>query len=185
MKKCDWCLIDPLYEQYHDEEWGVPVHDDRTHFEALSLEVMQAGLSWLTILKRREQLRKIFDQFEVEKVMHYDESDVERILNQPGAIRHRQKITSIIHNAKCFKTIQQEYGSFDQYIWQFVNNQTIVHSHNTLATIPSSSPLSDQITQDLKAKGFKFIGTTIIYAYLQAIGIIDDHLNTCFKKAKA
>ncbi|MBN2155286.1 MAG: DNA-3-methyladenine glycosylase I [Candidatus Lokiarchaeota archaeon] len=170
-----------LMEKYHDEEWGVPVHNDKELFEFLILEGAQAGLSWSTVLKKRENYRKAFDNWDYLKIAQYNSADIARLLEDKGIIRNRLKIESAIQNARIFKTIQKEFGSFDSYIWGFVEGQPLKHSIADWSESPSKTPLSDQISKDLKKKGMKFVGSTIIYAYLQAIGIVNDHLTSCFR----
>ncbi len=184
LTRCPWCGDNPLYVKYHDEEWGVPVHHDHLHFEFLVLEAMQAGLSWLLVLKKRENFRQAFAGFDPEKVVLFGPEDVERLLQDSGIIRNRMKIQATINNAARFLEVQQEYGTFDQYIWGFVNHQPVVNHWQTMAEVPANSPLSDRISKDLKKRGFKFVGTTVIYAHLQAIGMIDDHLMGCFKRSE-
>lgn len=181
--RCDWCLGNELYIKYHDEEWGKPVYDDRVLFEFLVLESMQAGLSWLTILRKRENFRQAFDNFDVEKVSQYDEDKVLELLNNSGIIRNRQKIEAAINNAKCFIEIQKEFGSFSNYQWGFVNHKPIINHYDSIKEIPAKSELSDLIAKDLKKRGFKFLGSTIIYAHLQAVGVIDDHIDSCMFKS--
>lgn len=170
-----------MYIKYHDEEWGVPVHDDRKHFEFLILEGVQAGLSWLTILKKRENYRKAYDNFDVKKVSEYDEAKIEELMNNPDIIRNRRKIEASINNAKKFLEVQKEFGSFDNFIWSFVDNNVVKNHWKDLSEIPATSELSDKVSKELKRRGFKFVGSTIIYAHLQAIGLINDHLVTCFR----
>ncbi len=179
--RCPWCGTDPLYIRYHDHEWGVPVHDDPAMFEFLILETFQAGLSWLTILRKREHFRKAFAGFDVEKVALFTEKDINRLMLNEGIVRNRLKITSAIGNAKAFIRIQNEFGSFCQYLWAFVNHQPVQSNINSMAEIPASTPLSDAISKDMKKRGFKFVGSTIIYAHLQACGLVNDHLVTCFR----
>lgn len=174
------CIRD-RYIKYHDEEWGVPVHDDRKHFEFLILEGVQAGLSWLTILKKRENYRKAYDNFDVKKVSEYDEAKIEELMNNPDIIRNRRKIEASINNAKKFLEVQKEFGSFDNFIWSFVDNNVVKNHWKDLSEIPATSELSDKVSKELKRRGFKFVGSTIIYAHLQAIGLINDHLVTCFR----
>jgi len=181
MERCPWPGNDELYVKYHDEEWGVPVHDDRKHFEFLVLEGAQAGLSWSTILKRRENYRKAYDNFNPAKVANYDEAKVNELLANAGIIRNRKKIESSINNAIKFLEVQQEFGSFDNYIWKFVNYKPIINSWKVLAEIPAKTELSDEISKDLKKRGFSFVGSTIIYAHIQAIGLVNDHLVSCFR----
>ena len=179
MKRCFW--VDEkseIYVQYHDAEWGVPKYDDRDLFELLILESFQAGLSWITVLKKREAFRKAFDNFDVVKVASYDDKKVEELLSNEGIIRSRGKIRASINNAKIFIEIQKEYGSFSNYIWGFTDNKVIKLDSDTL---PVSTPLSDKISKDLKKRGMKYVGTVIVYSYLQAIGVVDDHEKGCFK----
>ncbi len=179
MKRCFW--VDEkseIYIKYHDEEWGVPKHDDHELFELLILESFQAGLSWITVLKKRENFRKAFDNFEVQKVANYNEEKIAELLTNTGIIRSKNKILSAINNAKIFMEMQKEFGSFSNYIWSFTDNKVI---KNTTGKIITSSPLSDKISKDLKKRGMKYVGTVIIYSYLQAIGVIDDHDKSCFK----
>lgn len=179
--RCPWCGNDELYIKYHDEEWGLPVHDDKKHFEFLVLESAQAGLSWLTILRKRENYRKAYDGFDPIKVARYDEGKVQELLQNTGIIRNRRKIEASINNAVRFLDIQKEFRSFDNYIWSFVNNKAVKNHWTDLSQLPANSELSDRVSKDLKARGFKFLGSTIIYSHLQATGIINDHLTTCFK----
>ncbi len=181
MERCPWPGIDDMYIKYHDEEWGVPVHDDRKHFEFLVLEGAQAGLSWATILKRRENYRKAYDNFDPAKVAKYDESKVTELLSNAGIIRNRKKIESSINNAKLFLEVQKEFGSFDNYIWSFVDFKPVINSWKTLSELPAKTELSDRISKDLKKRGFSFVGSTIIYAHIQAIGLVNDHVVTCFR----
>lgn len=182
MNRCDWCLSDEQYLRYHDEEWGVPVHDDRKQFEFLVLESAQAGLSWLTILRKRENYRLAYDNFEPEKVALYDEKKVEELLLNPGIVRNRRKIEASIGNAQRFLEVQKEFGSFSAYLWKFVENRPIVNSYESISEVPASSPLSDAVSKDLKKRGFRFLGTVIVYSHLQATGLINDHIDSCFRK---
>lgn len=183
MKKCAWCLNHfQAYEDYHDQEWGVPVYDDRTHFEFLTLEGAQAGLSWATILKRRAGYRRVFANFDVEKVAAFTEDQILQILQDPGIIRNKLKVRSTVSNARQFIAIQKEFGSFAQYIWSFVNHKPIVNHWKTMAEVPATSPESDALSKDLKKRGFKFCGSTIMYAHMQATGLINDHEEDCFRK---
>ena len=184
MNRCDWCKSDDLYIKYHDEEWGVPVHDDRKQFEFLVLESAQSGLSWLTILRKRENYRLAYDNFEPEKVALYDDKKIDELLTNPGIIRNRKKIEASINNARRFLEVQKEFGSFDKYIWGFVHGQPIVNSYQDGAEIPATSPLSDTISKDLKRRGFQFLGPVTVYAHMQATGIVDDHVDSCFRKTK-
>jgi DNA-3-methyladenine glycosylase I len=179
--RCAWSGSDPLYVRYHDEEWGVPVHDDRKLFEFLVLEGAQAGLSWFTILKRREGYRAAFDGFDATRVAAYGQADVERLLNDPGIIRNRAKVASAIQNAKAFLKVQEEFGSFDAYIWRFVDGRPIVNAFAAMGEIPARTDLSDAISKDLKNRGFSFVGSTIVYAHMQATGMVNDHMITCFR----
>jgi DNA-3-methyladenine glycosylase I len=181
MNRCPWCGTNELYVKYHDEEWGIPVHDDKKHFEFLVLESAQAGLNWITILKKRENYRKAYDGFDALKVSQYDKEKMEELMQNEGIIRNRRKIESSINNAKHFLEIQKEFGSFDNYIWSFVDNKPLVSHWENISQVPASSELSDKVSSDLKRRGFKFLGTTIIYAHLQATGIINDHLTSCFR----
>ena len=177
MQRCKWCnLKNTLYVKYHDEEWGTPTYNDHDLFELLILELFQAGLSWECILNKRENFCKAYDNFDIDKIINYDENKIESLCHDKGIIRNKLKIKSSIKNAKIFKQIQKEYGSFSNYIWQFTNNQIIYETNKT------SSKLSDRISKDLKEKGMTFVGTTIIYSYLQAIGIINSHDDNCFKR---
>lgn len=179
MKRCHWVDENsPIYIKYHDEEWGIPKYDDKELFELLVLESFQAGLSWITVLKKREDFRIAFDNFDVKKVASYDETKVNELLNNEKIIRSRGKINSAINNAKIFIEIQKEFGSFSNYIWGFTNNQVVKNSSDVLSV---STPLSDKISKDLKKRGMKYVGTIIIYSYLQAIGVVDDHEKGCFK----
>ena len=179
--RCPWSNKSELYIKYHDNEWGVPVINDLTQFEFLVLESAQAGLSWETILKKRENYRKAFDNFDPKKVADYDQKKIENLLQDAGIIRNRLKIEAAINNARQFLKIQDEYGSFCKYIWQFVNFKPIVNYWETLAELPAKTELSDTLAKDLKKRGFKFLGSTVVYAHLQATGLINDHLTSCFR----
>ena len=179
--RCDWCGNDPLYMKYHDEEWGVPVHEDRKHFEFLVLESAQAGLSWITILRKRENYRKAYDNFDFIKVAQYDEVKVSELIQDKGIVRNKFKIAASINNAKMFLKIQEEFGSFDNYIWAFVGNKPLINQWDNISKVPATSELSDKVSKDLKKHGFKFLGSTITYAHLQATGIINDHITNCFR----
>ena len=170
---------DQIYIDYHDNEWGRPLHDDTKLFEMLILEGMQAGLAWITVLKKREAFREAFDGFDPHKVALYDDAKIEELMKNPGIIRHRGKINAAIGNAKAFLAIQEKYGSFDRFIWEYVDGTPIVNMANSLAELPTSTPLSDQISKDLKKRGFKFVGSTIIYSFMQAVGMVDDHMVWC------
>jgi DNA-3-methyladenine glycosylase I len=181
-KRCAWVNVDdPLMLEYHDREWGVPVHDDRKHFEFLILEGAQAGLSWSTVLKKREAYRKAFDHFDPVKVARFTAARIEKLLQDPGIIRNRLKIYSAVRNAKAFLKVQKEFGSFDTYCWRFVDGKPKVNKLTSMQQIPATSPESDAFSKDLKQRGFNFVGSTIIYAHMQAIGMVNDHLVDCFR----
>lgn len=182
--RCGWCLKSDQYIEYHDTEWGVPVHDDKIHFEFLILEGAQAGLSWSTILKKRKGYRKAFEDFDVRKVSRFTEKETEKNLMDPGIVRNRLKVASVVNNAKRFLEIQKEAGSFDDYIWRFVNHKTIVHQYKTLSEIPATTPESDALSKDLIKRGFKFVGSKVMYAYMQACGLVHDHLIDCWRYKK-
>ena len=181
MNRCPWGNVDELYIKYHDEEWGVPVFDDRKQFEFLVLESAQAGLSWHTILKKRENYRKAYDNFDPGKVAAYDEHKYNELLNNPGIVRNRLKIAASINNARQFLLIQQEFGSFCNYIWKFVEGKPIINHWTSMAQVPAKTELSNKISKDLKKRGFNFLGSTIIYSHLQATGLVNDHLIDCFR----
>jgi DNA-3-methyladenine glycosylase I len=180
-KKCGWCLGDELYEAYHDTEWGVPVRDDRVLFELLILETMQAGLSWITILRKRENYRVALDGFDYNKIADYGEVKKAELLKNPGIIRHNLKIDSIVNNALSFIAIQRDHGSFSNYIWAFVNGNVIKNTVENYKLNPANTSLSDRISKDLKKRGFKFVGSTTIYAFMQAAGMVNDHEKSCFR----
>ena len=180
-KHCDWCGTEEIYVDYHDKDWGVPVHDDRLHFEMIILDGAQAGLSWITILKRRESYRKAFDNFDVLKVSRYSGKKIEKLLTIPGIIRNRLKVNSAVQNARSFLKIQKEFGSFDKYIWQFVNHKTIQNKWKKMSELPAKTAQSDAMSKDLKKRGFSFVGSTICYAYMQAAGLVNDHTLGCFR----
>ncbi len=183
--RCWWCAEDPLYCTYHDKEWGVPVHDDRKIFEMLILEGFQAGLSWITILRKRENFRKAFKNFDARKVARFGKSDVARLMSDAGIIRNPLKIKAAITNARCFLDVQEEFGSFDRYIWRFTGNRTLRHPKGlTRKTMKATSPESDALSKDLKQRGFKFVGPTVCHAHMQATGMVDDHVQGCFKYRK-
>ncbi len=179
--RCSWCGDDPLYQQYHDNEWGVPCRDDKKLFEFVLLEGAQAGLSWITILRKREAYRSAFADFDVQKVAAFTEKDVERLMSDAGIVRNRLKIASAISNARLFIEIQKEFGSFSDYFWGYVDNQPIVNRWATLGEIPATTELSDLIAKDMKKRGFKFFGSTICYAHMQAMGLVNDHCLDCFR----
>jgi DNA-3-methyladenine glycosylase I len=181
-KRCEWVPLDnPLYVKYHDQEWGVPVHDDRLIFEFLILEGMQAGLSWLTILRKRDNFRKAFDNFDPHKIAQYEKKKIEALMQDSGIIRNRLKIEAAVANANAFLEVQAKHGSFDAFIWNFVNGKPIVNQWKNLEEIPAKTPLSDTISKELKKHGFKFVGSTIIYAHMQATGMVNDHTVDCFR----
>lgn len=181
MKRCEWANRSELEWSYHDNEWGVPIHDDRSLFEFLILEGAQAGLSWSTILRKREGYRRAFDNFDARKISKYSEKAVSRLLTNSEIIRNRLKINATITNARALLQVQKEYGSFDRYIWQFVNGEPIQNSWRKMTDIPSSTPQSDAMSRDLRKRGFKFVGTTICYAFMQAVGMVNDHVVDCFR----
>jgi DNA-3-methyladenine glycosylase I len=180
-KRCGWSVSDPLYIDYHDREWGVPVRDDRKQFEFLVLESAQAGLSWLTILKRREGYRRLYENFDPEKVVHFNEARIQGMLTDTGIIRNRKKIESSINNAGRFLEIREQYGSFCNYLWGFTDGKQVVNRFKSLSELPAKTRLSDLIASDMKQRGFRFLGSTIIYAHLQATGLVNDHLVNCFR----
>ncbi|MGX7243834.1 DNA-3-methyladenine glycosylase I [Enterococcus quebecensis] len=179
--RCDWANGNELEEKYHDEEWGRPEHDDHKLFEMLILESMQAGLSWSTILKKRVTLTSAYDQFDYVKIAEYTQEKIDSLLEDPGIIRNKLKINATINNAQVFMQVQEEYGSFDTFIWSYVDNKPIQNRWKEIGEVPASTELSDRISKDLKKKGFKFLGTTTVYAFMQATGMVDDHLLYCFK----
>ena len=181
MHRCSWSTNEEIYIRYHDEEWGVPVHDDRKLFEFLILEGAQAGLSWITILKRREAYRDAFDQFDPEKVARYDDAKIAELMQRSDIIRNRLKINAAVTNARAFLRVQDEFGSFDKYIWSFVNGKPIQNQWKMMSEIPAQTPLSVKLSKDLKKRGFKFVGPTIMYAHMQATGMVNDHLVDCFR----
>ncbi len=179
--RCAWPNDNPAMLRYHDEEWGVPVHDDRKHYEFMLLDAMQAGLSWQTILLRREGFRRAFDGFDYETVARYGETEVQRLLADPGIIRNRLKVRAAVSNAQRLLEVRSEFGSFDAYIWRFVNGRTIRHARTALSELPARAEESDAMSKDLTRRGFKFVGTVICYAYMQAAGMVNDHLVECFR----
>jgi len=180
--RCAWCEKDDLYRDYHDNEWGKPVYDDDKLFEFLILETFQAGLSWYTILKKRENFRAAFDNFDYKKVANYGEEKVQDLLSDAGIIRNKLKIKATITNALAFMEVQQEFGSFSKYIWNFVNGKPIENNRKSLKEVPATTPLSDAISKDLKKRGFKFVGSTVVYAHMQATGIVNDHVVDCWTR---
>lgn len=183
LKRCAWAGEDELYCRYHDEEWGVPLHEDNRLFEMLVLEGAQAGLSWITILRKRENYRRAFDGFDIDKILNYDESKVESLMQDAGIVRNRLKIQSVLTNARAFRAVQEEYGSFDRYLWSYVEGTPICNSWSDSSELPARTELSDRISRDLKKRGFKFVGSTIVYAYMQAVGMVNDHMSYCFLRA--
>jgi DNA-3-methyladenine glycosylase I len=181
IKRCNWSVNDPLYIKYHDKEWGVPVHNDKKLFEMIVLDGAQAGLSWLTILKKRKNYRKAFDNFDPKKVAKYDKRKIAQLLKNDGIVRNKLKIESAITNAQAFLKVKEEFGTFDKYIWKFVNGKTIINSWKTLKEIPAFTGESDAMSKDLKMRGFKFVGSTICYAFMQAAGLVNDHTIDCFR----
>ncbi|TGM78417.1 DNA-3-methyladenine glycosylase I [Leptospira mtsangambouensis] len=181
LERCSWCLKFDQYIQYHDKEWGVPVHDDNTHFEFLILEGAQAGLSWSTILKKREGYRKNFANFDPKKVAKFTDEKLETILLDPSIVRNRLKVFAAVNNAKRFLEVQKEFGSFDEYIWSFVNHKPIINRRKSLKEVPATTKESDALSKDLIKRGFKFVGSTVIYAHMQACGLVNDHIESCFR----
>jgi DNA-3-methyladenine glycosylase I len=179
--RCEWCGSDPLYIAYHDDEWGIPVHDDRLLFEFLILEGAQAGLSWITILKKRENYRKAFHFFDFEKIAGYTESDVTRLLSDPGIVRNRRKIESAIRNAQGVIKIKEEFGSLDSYLWRFVKGVPIQNKWKSMEDLPAKTEISEMMSKDLKKRGFNFVGPTICYAFMQAVGMVNDHTTDCYR----
>lgn len=179
--KCGWCVGDTLYEDYHDKEWGVPVKDDATLFEFLVLETFQAGLSWITILRKRENFRKAFDNFDYQKIALYDTNKKEELLQNAGIIRNKLKVNATISNAIAFMEVQKTFGSFHKYIWDFLDHKPIINKIQNYKKAPANTPLSDQISKDLKKRGFKFVGSTVVYAFMQATGMVNDHEINCFR----
>lgn len=183
--RCSWCLKDDLYKNYHDEEWGTPLHDDQKLFELLCLEGAQAGLSWYTVLSKRENYRRAFDNFDAVKMSKYSQARIEKLLQNEGIIRNRLKVHAFVTNAKAYLEIQKEYGSFDKYIWQFVGGKQIINNVQGMGGVPAKTATSDAMSKDLLKKGFKFVGSTICYAFMQASGMVDDHFNDCWKKKRS
>jgi DNA-3-methyladenine glycosylase I len=179
--RCDWCLSSDLYKEYHDKEWGTPVYDDATLFEFLILETFQAGLSWITILNKRENFRTAFDQFDYKIIALYSEGKIQELLQDKGIIRNKLKVRSAVSNAIAFMKVQEEFGSFSSYIWNFVDGKPIINNPKTLKDVPATTPLSHEISKDLKKRGFKFVGSTVVYAHMQATGIVNDHIASCWK----
>ncbi len=184
MEKCTWALSSPNEEQYHDHEWGVPVHDDRLLFEFLILEGAQAGLSWSTILNKRDGYRRAFDNFDAEKIARYDEQKINELLANPAIVRNKLKVNAAVVNAQAFLNLQQSFSSFDGYIWQFVDGRPLHNAWKNAAEIPAATPISELMSKDLKKRGFKFVGSTICYAYMQATGMVNDHTVDCYRHAE-
>ncbi|HTG66999.1 MAG TPA: DNA-3-methyladenine glycosylase I [Flavobacterium sp.] len=182
--RCAWCEKDDLYRKYHDEEWGIPVYDDATLFEFLTLETFQAGLSWYTVLAKRENFRKAFDNFDYKKIANYQEDKFQELLLNPGIIRNKLKVRATTTNAQAFIKVQEEFGSFSKYIWGFVDGKPIDNKLKSLKDIPATTPLSDTISKDLKKRGFKFVGSTVVYAHMQATGMVNDHIESCWTRAQ-
>ena len=180
-QRCQWCQGNEAYVAYHDEEWGVPVHNDRRLFEMLVLEGAQAGLSWLTILKKRENYRAAFDRFDPEKVAHYDSLKVRQLLENPGIVRNRLKVQSAVRNARAFLSVQAEFDSFDAFLWQYVDSKPKQNAWTSVSQIPARTETSDVLSEDLKKRGFQFVGSTICYAFMQAVGMVNDHVTDCFR----
>lgn len=180
--RCAWCEKDDLYRDYHDNEWGNPVYDDETIFEFLVLETFQAGLSWYTILKKRENFRKAFDHFDYKKIVKYDEDKIQELLQDEGIIRNKLKVRGTVSNAIAFMKVQEEFGSFSKYIWGFTGGKPIDNQPKVLRDIPATSAISDALSKDLKKRGFKFVGSTVVYAHMQATGMVNDHVETCWKR---
>lgn len=180
--RCSWCLKDDLYKRYHDEEWGTPLHDDQKLFELLCLEGAQAGLSWYTILKKRENYRKAFDNFDANKMAKYSAAKIEKLLQDEGIVRNRLKVNAFVTNAQTYLSIKKEYGNFDKYIWQFVGGKPLKNDIKSMIDVPAKTTVSDRMSKDLLKKGFKFAGSTICYAFMQASGMVNDHANDCWKK---
>jgi DNA-3-methyladenine glycosylase I len=181
-QRCAWSGTDPLYCAYHDEEWGVPVHEDRRLFELLILEGAQAGLAWITILRKREAYRMAYEGFDPRRVAAYDEGKLQALLRDPGIVRNRLKIKASVGNARAFLAIQEEFGSFDQYLWPFMGGQPRINHWETLAEVPAVTAEAEHLSEDLKKRGFRFVGPTIVYAFMQSVGMVDDHLLTCWKR---
>lgn len=183
-KRCSWCLKDQLYMDYHDNEWGIPEHDDQKLFEMINLEGAQAGLSWYTVLKKRENYRIAFDNFDAKKILTYDEAKIQKLLANPGIIRNKLKVRGVVKNAKAYLDVQEEFGSFDAYIWQFTEGKTIVNSFTGMEDAIATSPESDAMSKALKKRGFTFVGSTICYAFMQACGMVDDHFEYCWRRER-
>ena len=181
MNRCSWVSSDPLYLDYHDKEWGVPVHDDRLLFEMINLEGAQAGLSWITVLKKRAHYKKVFDNFEAKKIIKYGDKKIADLLNDAGIIRNKLKINAVISNARAYLKVKEEFGTFDQYIWQFVDHKPIINKFKHFSEVPAKTQISETMSKDLKKRGFKFVGSTICYAFMQACGMVNDHTIDCYR----
>lgn len=182
--RCGWCVGDPLYEAYHDQEWGVPLKDDASIFEFLILETFQAGLSWITILRKRDNFRKAFDNFDYQKIANYSETKLAELMQNSGIIRNDAKIRAAVTNAQAFIMVQEEFGSFSDYIWSFVNDSPILNEWQNLKEVPATTPVSVALSKDLKKRGFKFVGPTVVYAHMQATGMVNDHITQCFRHSE-
>ena len=180
-KRCQWCVGDPLYEAYHDHEWGVPIHEDQLLFEFLTLETFQAGLSWITILKKRENFRSAFDSFDYQRIAHYNEDKIQDLLHDTRIIRNQKKIRATVNNAQRFLEIQKSHGSFSSYIWDFVGNTPIQNSYTKESELPVTTDIATNLSRDLKKRGFQFVGPTVVYAHMQATGMVNDHTTACFR----
>ncbi|GAA5101039.1 DNA-3-methyladenine glycosylase I [Wohlfahrtiimonas larvae] len=180
-QRCGWCGNDKIYQEYHDQEWGEPLYDDQALFELFILETLQAGLSWITVLKKREAYRAALDNFDAHKIAQYDETKYESLMQHPDLIKNKLKMRAIIHNAQCYLKLKAEYGSFSDWLWQYVDHQPILNSFVELSDVPTKTEISDQLSQDLKKLGFKFVGSVTIYAFMQAMGMVNDHVSHCFK----
>jgi len=181
LKRCWWCGDDELYQQYHDHEWGTPVHDDRELFEFLCLEGAQAGLSWITILRKREHYRKVFDHFDAERIACYDDAKIAALLQDPGIVRNRLKVNGFVKNARAYLEMREQGLTLDAYLWDFVDGEPLQNNRSAMADVPSTTALSDALAKDLKKRGFTFVGSTICYAFMQAAGLVNDHLTDCFR----
>ena len=179
--RCQWCVGDPLYEAYHDHEWGVPIHEDQLLFEFLTLETFQAGLSWITILKKRENFRSVFDSFDYQRIAHYNEDKIQDLLHDARIIRNQKKIRATVNNAQRFMEIQKSHGNFSSYIWDFVGNTPIQNSYTKESELPVTTDIATNLSRDLKKKGFRFVGPTVVYAHMQATGMVNDHTTACFR----
>lgn len=181
MERCGWCLCNEKMVKYHDEEWGIPLHDDQKQFEYLMMEVMQCGLNWNMMIQKREIFRQCFDGFDYDKIAVYEEEDIERILAVEGMIRSRRKVEAVIHNARCFQAIREEHGSFSKFLWGYSKGKTILYAGHQKGNIPAKNSMSDQVSKDLRKRGFKYLGSVTVYSHLQACGIINDHVEGCFR----